>query len=71
MGNRYYDPEIMRFISADKLSTVKASMETLHNENLYLYCDNNPITRKDENGDMWGVAVGAFLVGAAASLANQ
>lgn len=38
---------------------------------MYLYCDNNPITRRDDTGDLWGVAVGAFVIGAATSLVNQ
>ena len=59
LKNRYYDPEIRRFISADTMEGITASMETLHNRNLYSYCNGNPLTRKDYNGTMWGVAVGA------------
>ena len=71
LKNRYYDPEIRRFISADTMEGITASMETLHNRNLYSYCNGNPLTRKDYNGTMWGVAVAAFAVGAVASICTQ
>ena len=71
LKNRYYDPELRRFISADTVTTATASMETLHNRNLYAYCGENPLTRKDCTGDIWGVAIAAFCVGAVVSLATQ
>ena len=51
LKSRYYDPELRRFISADSVMSVTASMETFHNRNLYAYCDGNPLSRKDESGD--------------------
>ena len=30
LKNRYYDPELRRFISSDSITTVEASLETLH-----------------------------------------
>ena len=35
-----------RFISADVIATVKESLETLHNRNLYVYFDGNPLIKK-------------------------
>lgn len=73
LKNRYYDPGLRRFISSDVVMTVTASMETLHNRNLYAYCGENPLTRNDCAGEIWNVAVGAvgFLAGAVISLATQ
>ena len=71
LKNRYYDPELRRFISADTVTTATASMETLHNRNLYAYCGENPLMRKDCTGDIWGAAIAAFCVGAVVSLATQ
>ena len=71
LKNRYYDPELRRFISADMVTTATASMETLHNRNLYAYCGENPLMRKDCTGDIWGAAIAAFCVGAVVSLATQ
>ena len=71
LKSRYYDPELRRFISADVIATVKESLETLHNRNLYVYCDGNPLTRRDDNGKMWLVAAAAFAVGTVASVATQ
>ena len=53
LNSRYYDPAIGRFITADKLSTVKTSSSSLTDKNLYAYCDNNPVTRTDDGGMFW------------------
>ena len=55
LKNRYYDPELRRFISSDAVTTLIASTETLHNRNLYTYCNQNPLTRSDGNGHLWTV----------------
>ena len=52
VGSRYYDPEIGRWISADDAETL--TEKSLDNKNVYAYCDNNPISRVDEEGDFWG-----------------
>ena len=39
LKSRYYDPELRRFISADVIAVTNTSLETLHNQNLYAYCD--------------------------------
>ena len=46
--NRYYDPEIGRFISQDQISYLQP--ETINGLNLFAYCDNNPIMKIDEDG---------------------
>lgn len=68
LQSRYYDPEIKRFICADNISMLEASIETVHNRNLYVYCDNNPIVRVDGTGQGW--IAGAFI-GAATSVCSQ
>ena len=52
VSSRYYSPEIGRFISADTTDILGASSD-LYDKNLYAYCDNNPIVRKDESGALW------------------
>ena len=47
LQSRYYDPEIRRFISADKFSTV--GQHPLEH-NLYLYCSNNAVNYSDPSG---------------------
>ena len=49
----FYDPAIGRFITADKLATVKATAFNVTDKNLYSYCDNNPVTRTDDGGAFW------------------
>ena len=56
LQSRYYDPEIRRFISADDYGLLSAS-NTVYDKNLYIYCENNPIVRKDSNGKLWITAV--------------
>lgn len=53
LNSRYYDPAIGRFITADKLTTLKASSSSTTDKNLYAYCDNNPVTRTDDGGMFW------------------
>ncbi len=52
---------IGRFISADTTDVLLASPTALTDKNLYAYCDNNPVMRKDENGKFW-VTVGKIAV---------
>ena len=53
---RYYDPEVGRFISADTTDVLDVSSD-LYDKNLYAYCDNNPVMRKDSSGALWIAAV--------------
>jgi len=52
VSSRYYDPEVGRFISADTTDILGVS-DNLYDKNLYAYCDNNPIIRKDATGAVW------------------
>ena len=59
LNERYYDPEVKRIISADANINLMMSAE-FNGKNLYLYCDNNPILRKDDEGEFWHIiAAGA------------
>lgn len=55
LNQRYYNPRWKRFLNAD----VQLNSDILGN-NLFVYCGNNPIKRKDENGTGWWVVAGAF-----------
>ena len=52
-GNRYYDPAIGRFISADSTNTLMNTPMAYTDKNLYAYCDNNPVMRVDNGGEFW------------------
>ena len=60
VSSRYYDSEVGRFISPDTTDVLGVDSD-LYDKNLYAYCDNNPVMRKDSNGELWIVAVGAGL----------
>ena len=50
LNARYYDSEVGRFISADEY--VSTGQGVLGN-NMFLYCGNNPIVRRDATGNAW------------------
>ena len=53
LQNRYYDPQVKRFISPDSASTLTATPASLNDKNLFAYCDNNPVNRVDVGGQFW------------------
>ena len=57
LASRYYDPEVGRFINADNINLVLIDLTVTSDKNLYTYCDNNPIIRKDINGECWIIAI--------------
>ena len=74
LQSRYYNPEWGRFISFDNVGVLSTTPEGLTDKNLYAYCDNNPIIRVDNGGEIWNILIGAgigALVGATVSFANQ
>ena len=59
LNDRYYDPKARRMLSADDNNNLMMSIE-FYGKNLYLYCDNNPVSRKDDEGEFWHIlAAGA------------
>ena len=48
LKTRYYDPEIGRFITIDDITYLLP--DTINGLNLYAYCGNNPVMRRDTNG---------------------
>ena len=53
LGSRYYDPEVGRFVNADDTDVIFAKPQELYHKNLYVYCDNNPVVRRDIQGYFW------------------
>ena len=53
LNTRFYDAEICRFISADTVDVISATASSLTEKNLYAYCDNNPVVRRDASGYVW------------------
>ena len=61
VSSRYYHPELGRWISADTTDILDVQRD-LYDKNLYAYCDNNPVMRKDIGGTFW-ITVGIMAVG--------
>ena len=53
LNSRYYDSYTGRFISADNIDVICATPGGLTDKNLFSYCDNNPIMRRDDGGEFW------------------
>ena len=51
--DRYYYPELMRFINPDTDAAIRESIGTIADRNIYAYCGNNPIHRVDTTGTFW------------------
>ena len=60
---RYYDLQLCRFINADGADMLGINCDAT-SYNLFAYCGNNPIARKDDGGYIWNFVAGA-VVGAA------
>ena len=59
LQSRYYDPEIGRFINADAFAS---TAQGLTGNNMFAYCGNNPVVRKDSTGAFWlSALVGAVV----------
>ena len=60
LQSRYYDPDTGRFISPDKYTTTG---QGVIGNNMFAYCNNNPIQYKDDNGDfcIQTALVGGFI----------
>ena len=58
LRSRYYDPELCKFISADRQLN-----GSLLGYNLYLYCENNPVLNKDLSGRAADIALDLFFLG--------
>lgn len=74
LNARYYDPQIKRFVSIDDTDVLFATAERLTDKNLFAYCDNNPVSRKDDSGDFWHILAGAIvggIFGAVSSIVDQ
>ena len=64
MQSRYYDPLSKRFVSADDAEVLTASPRMLTDKNLFSYCDNNPVVRKDSGGAFWETVFDVISLGA-------
>ena len=53
LGSRYYDLEVGRFVNADDTDVIFAKPQELYHKNLYVYCYNNPVVRRDIQGYFW------------------
>lgn len=72
LQSRYYNSVWARFINPDHAEVITATPAGLTDKNLFAYCDNNPITRVDGDGEFWntliGTVVGAVVGGVTAAV---
>ena len=63
LQSRYYNPERGRFINSDVFASTGQSFT---GNNMFVYCGNNPVSRIDESGELWGLAT--LVAGAVAAV---
>ena len=64
LQSRYYNPGWGRFIGTDDVTVLAASLEKANwDKNLFAYCDNNPVSRRDAGGELWHLVIGAVIGG--------
>ena len=74
LNTRYYDPETGRFISSDTTEVLDNAKNNIGGLNLYAYCDNKPVSGRDDDGTMsfWEkLAMAAVAVVAISSKYNE
>ena len=54
LQSRYYDPQVRRFINADGFVSTG---QDIIGYNMFAYCGNNPVNRKDPTGQFWITAL--------------
>ncbi len=69
LGSRYYDPQVKRFINADgaALATINPYSDGLTDKNYFAYCDNDPVSRKDDVGTFFNTIIGGIVGGITAA----
>ena len=76
LSSRYYNPVWGRFINADTAAVVAASPDKANwDKNLFPYCDDDPVNRKDDGGEFWhlvvGAVAGALISGVVKTISNR
>ncbi len=64
LQSRYYDPELRRFINADKLENLYAPKNTYlyaDSVNIFAYCANSPVNMVDYSGEKEAVNSGVMV----------
>jgi RHS repeat-associated protein len=50
LQSRYYDAEVGRFINADDVDEISVDVGLIYKDNLYIYCNGNPVNNYDDDG---------------------
>lgn len=66
LQSRYYDPEVGRFINADRPEMMYSNPGSGTQYNLFAYCNNSPILNSDTTGE--GIVLSVFLGAALAGV---
>ena len=71
LSSRYYNPVWGRFINADTAAVVAASPDKANwDKNLFAYCDDDPVNRKDDGGEFWHIIAAGAINGAISAINN-
>ena len=71
LSSRYYNPVWGRFINADTADVLGASPDKANwDKNLFAYCDDDPVNRKDDGGEFWHIIAAGAINGAISAINN-
>ena len=71
LSSRYYNPVWGRFINADTADVLGASPGKANwDKNLFAYCDNDPVNRKDDGGEFRHIIASGAINGAISAINN-
>ena len=63
LQSRYYDAEVGRFINADDTNMLEMQLNSMFKDNLYCYCNSNPVNNYDPSGRIAANVIGAVVGG--------
>ena len=63
LQSRYYDAEVGRFVNADDTNMLEMQLNSMFKDNLYCYCNSNPVNNYDPSGRIAANIIGAVVGG--------
>ncbi len=63
LQSRYYNPQWGRFVNSDDVYITRINKGSIYDKNVFAYCDNNPVSRRDASGHLWDTVFDVISLG--------